>query len=132
MVNLVGVCVCACYQNVYSAAAAADGGQQLHRVATKWVSFRSAIIKRIPRRSLLSQAPLSCLANGLAWPAPAAAAGVFVYVCVCWFLGFRCRKCGLPSAFIWPTVLAWFQSLSNGRKLPLSLEALEALAVPFV
>lgn len=52
MVNLVGVC--ACYQNVYSAAAAgaADGGQQLHRVATKWVSFRSAIIKRIPRRSL--------------------------------------------------------------------------------
>lgn len=57
MVNLVGVCVvcvCACYQNVYSAAAAgaADGGQQLHRVATKWVSFRSAIIKRIPRRSL--------------------------------------------------------------------------------
>lgn len=82
MVNLVGVCVCACYQNVYSAAAAADGGQQLHRVATKWVSFRSAIIKRIPRRSLLSQAPLSCLANGLAWPVAAAAAGVFVCVCV--------------------------------------------------
>lgn len=116
--------VCACYQNVYSAAAAADGGQQLHRVATKWVSFRSAIIKRIPRRSLLSQAPLSCLANGLAWPA-AAAAGVFVCVLVSWV---SVSKMWLTFSIHLANGSRLVSALSNGRKLPLSLEVLQALA----